>query len=66
MRLATLGEYREDYYTPKSRPSMDRLRRLASNGDIPAVRQGKRWFVDIDKVENDDADELFERILRAK
>ncbi len=63
MKLASLKEYAESYYTPGSRPSMERLRRLASRGDIPAVRQGSRWFIDIDKVEHDDVDALVEKIL---
>jgi hypothetical protein len=63
MRLASLKEYREEYYTARSRPSIARLRRLAEKGHIPAVKQGARWFVDIDKVEHDDTDALVEKIL---
>lgn len=63
MKLATLREYQETHFTPGSQPSMDRLRRLAKAGQIPAVRQGKRWFVDIDRVEHDDTAALVEKIL---
>ena len=65
MKLVSLKEYAENYYTASSRPSIQRLRRLASRGDIPAVRQGNRWFVDIDKIEHDDVDALVEKILRS-
>ena len=63
MKLASLREYAETYYTPKSRPSMPRLRRMAERGDIPAVRQGSRWFVDIHQLDEADPDVLLRRIL---
>ena len=43
---------------------MDRLYRLADAGEIRgATRQGKRWFVDMDQFQHDDADALVKKIL---
>ncbi len=64
MKLASLKEFAEDFYTPKSRPTMPRLRRMAERGDIPAVRQGSRWFVDLHQLEEPDPDVLLKRILQ--
>ncbi len=63
MKLASLREYAEKYYTVTSRPSLPRLRRMAERGDIPGVRQGSRWFVDIDQIDEPDPDVLLQRIL---
>ena len=40
MKLASLKEYAETYYTPKSRPSMPRLRRFCSRrfAMTPSIR----------------------------
>ena len=67
MKLASLREYSEITYTDRSRPSPARLRRMAERGDIPAVRQGSRWFVDMDKLEETDstADAYFRKIMSA-
>ena len=66
MRLAKLSEYAATVYTPESRPTAVTLRRMAERGDIPAVRQGRNWFVDMDQVQSsDDPDELLRRILNA-
>ena len=37
---------------------------MAERGDIPAVRQGSRWFVDIDQLDESDPDVLLRRILQ--
>ena len=64
MKLASLKEFAEKYYTVASRPSLPRLRRMAERGDIPGVRQGARWFVDIDRLENPGPDELIRRVMQ--
>ncbi len=67
MKLASLREFGEITYTDRSRPSPDRLRRMAERGDIPAVRQGSRWFVDLDKLKESDstADAYYRKIMTA-
>lgn len=65
MKLASLKEFAEKYYTVASRPSLPRLRRMAQRGDIPGVLQGSRWFIDIDQLDEPDADVLLRRILSA-
>ena len=67
MKLASLAEYRETHYTERSRPTIPTLRRMAERGDIPAVRQGSRWFVDLDKLDSTDstADKYFRKIMTA-
>jgi hypothetical protein len=66
MRLMDLREFSETYYSDRSRPSFDRLRRLAAAGDIRGAQlQGKRWFVDVDQFENGEVDGMVKRILQA-
>ena len=55
MKLASLREYGELCYTPESCPTMTTLRRKANAGEIPhAVRQGSRWYVDLDKLKDEE------------
>lgn len=66
MKLATLKEFADTHFTPGSRPTMPRLRRMAESGDIPAKRIGARWFVDLEQMQQDHADgsdELLRAIL---
>ena len=68
MKLASLREFGETYYTEKSRPSPARLRRMAERGDIPAIRVGTRWFVDIERFEANNlstAERYFRKIMSA-
>ena len=68
MKLASLREYAETYYTEKSRPTLQTLRRMAERGDFPAIRVGTRWFVDIERFEADHestADQYYRKIMSA-
>ena len=64
MKLMSLREFGERFYSEESRPGMWRLRRLAAAGRISAVQIGGRWFVDIEKFEiQDDVFDLVKKIL---
>jgi hypothetical protein len=48
MKLMTVDEFRENFYTTSSRPTRRTLIRLIKDGEINGKKQGKLYYVDID------------------
>lgn len=54
VKLMPLEAWRQKQFT--SPPCRETVRRWAANGDIPAIKIGKSWFVKVDELpamEND-------------
>lgn len=50
MRLASLSEFRQLFFTPESRPSLETLRRRVDRKCIPGGRlDAGRYYVDLDE-----------------
>lgn len=64
MRLMKLSEYRETRFPKGSRPSPITLRRWCQNGDIPYVRRGNLYYVDLDAEEKQTGNALVDQVLR--
>ena len=63
MRLMALREWRMRRFV-EPRPSERSCQNWCKNGDIPAVRRGKLWFVDIDQELNQSGNELADAVLK--
>lgn len=64
MSLMAPAEFVEQYFSPKSRPSLATVQRWLANGDIPGRKIGpKMIFVDTDAFEAS-GNELVEKVLR--
>jgi len=50
MPLMRVSEYREDKFTPNSRPSITTIKKWIQNGDIAGRIIGGNYYVDTDKV----------------
>lgn len=59
-----IKEYRNFRYTPDSRPSERQIIKLIREGDIPGIKQGKFYYVDINKEEKLTGDLLVDAILQ--
>ncbi len=49
MKLMGIKEYRNIRYTEGSRPSVRQIIKLIREGDLPGLRQGKFYYIDIHK-----------------
>lgn len=48
MKLMSIKEYRITRFTDGSRPSERQIMKLIKDGEIPGVKRGKKYYVDID------------------
>ena len=64
MKLMSVKEYRSFRYTENSRPSERQIIRLIREGDIPGIKQGKFYYVDIDKEGKLTGDPLVDAVLQ--
>jgi hypothetical protein len=51
MKFMGIKEYRNTRYTPDSRPSERHIIKLIREGELPGRRQGKFYYIDVDKEE---------------
>ena len=65
MKQMTLAEYRETYFTPRSRPSIRKLRYLCETGELPAHKLGRIWYIDADSLPEEQVNKLVERALQS-
>jgi len=63
MKLMNVSEYLETRYTPNSRPSPKRIVKLIREGNIPGIRQGKLYYVDIEQEKLRTGNSLVDSIL---
>lgn len=59
----SVKEYRETRYTPESRPSERHIIKLVREGVLPGIRQGKFFYIDLDKEEKLTGDTLVDSVL---
>ncbi len=64
MKLMSIKEYRETRYTEYSRPSERQIIKLIREGDLPGTKQGKFYYVDIDKEEKQTGNPLVDAVLQ--
>lgn len=64
MRLMALNEWRQRRFV-EPRPSARTCQNWCVKGDIPAIRRGKLWFIDIDQELNQSGNELADAVLKA-
>lgn len=66
--LVSIRDYRERLFPPESRPTAATVRRWILNGVIPARavrRLGKRYFIDLSKLDSGPVNSLVEKVLHA-
>lgn len=63
MRLMKLSEYREKRFPEGSRPSQITLRRWCQNGELPYVRRGNLYYIDLDAEEKITGNSLVDQVL---
>lgn len=64
MKLMGIKEYRETRYTENSRPSEKQIIKLIREGELPGVKQGKFYYIDVDKETNQTGDPLVDAVLQ--
>lgn len=64
MKLMSVKEYQESRYTASSRPSERQIIKLIREGELPGVRQGKFYYVDIDRESKLTGNNLVDHILQ--
>jgi len=62
-RLMSLQQWRRERFAGRI-PSENTVKRWAKNGDIPAKKIGKTWFVLVQEEIGTTGDELVDRILK--
>ena len=65
MKLLALPEWRKERFLPP-RPTLRTCRNWCVNGDVPAVRRGGLWFIDIEQEENQTGNDLVDSVLSGK
>ena len=71
-RLMTVKEFIELRYTPGSAPHIKTIQDRVRRGDIPGIKDGGTWMVNISKLERqerpaaDDVDELVDLICSSQ
>lgn len=63
MKLMTIEEYLNTFYTPGSRPTRRTMIRLIKEGIIHGKKQGKTYYVDIDREAIATGNPLVDRVL---
>lgn len=64
-KLMDLSEWREKRFTGDKKPSLRTCQNWAANGDIPAIKIGRLWFVDIDQQARQTGNPLIDQFLAA-
>ena len=62
MRLLALSEWRLRRFE-EPRPCQKTCNNWCNNGDIPAVRRGYLWFIDLDEEEKMTGNDLADAVL---
>ncbi|WP_111748637.1 helix-turn-helix domain-containing protein [Salinisphaera orenii] len=70
VQLITAQRFREQFFTSDSRPSVNSIRAWLDEGELPGMRIGRRYYVDLDALfsaesQNAAADALVEGVLNA-
>jgi len=63
MKLMGVKEYRNTRYTADSRPSEKQIIKLIREGDLPGIKQGKLYYIDIEKEETLTGNPLVDAVL---
>lgn len=63
MLLMELEEFRLTYYAKQSQPHKRTLIRWIKNGTLPGKRQGRSYFIDVDKLETRTGNPLVDKVL---
>lgn len=64
MKLLALNEWRLRRFE-EPRPSRKTCNNWCNRGEIPAVRRGGLWFVDVDQEKNMSGNDLVDEVLKA-
>ena len=64
MLFMRIEEYQLKHFSPDSRPSIRTLRNWVQNGSIPGKRQGKYYFVDLEKLQVLTGQKLADKVLQ--
>ena len=65
MKLIKLSQYQRTRWVEGSAPSMATLRRRCEQGEYPALRDGKLWYIDLDQMPDAGIDSLVQKVLNA-
>jgi len=57
-------EYCDTRYTPNSRPSEKRIVKLIREGELPGLKQGRLYYIDIDAEELHRGNDLVNQVLK--
>jgi hypothetical protein len=61
-KLMTLENWRNERFT-EPRPSLRSCQFWAQKGEIPAIKRGKRWFIDLDRELRMTGNQLVDQFL---
>lgn len=64
MKLMKATRFRTEYFVKGSEPSMNTLKKLIDDGDLPGRKIGTIHYVDLDKLSKSD-NPLVNRVLAA-
>ena len=65
MRLISINEFVDTYFSQQSRPSTRAVRNWCRDDKLPAKQIGGQWFIDAEAFEADDDADMMQRILAA-
>ena len=65
-KLMSIAEYRKTRFTPASMPTRQTIAKWCNDGDIPAKQIGSKWFILIQKEQQETGDPLVDRILNER
>ncbi len=64
MPLIDIDEYRDTYFSPRSRPPKNTVRLWIREGKLPAEKHGRKYYIDTDKIGPSTGNKLADRVLR--
>lgn len=64
MKLMKATKFRTEHFAPGSEPSMNTLKKLIDEGELPGRKMGSIYYVDLDKL-NQSKNPLVNRVLAA-
>ena len=64
MKLMKATRFREEYFAEGSQPSMNTLKKLIDDGELPGRKIGTIHYVDLDRLSKSD-NPLVNRVLAA-
>ena len=64
MLFIRIEEYRMNHFTSASRPSLRTIRNWVQNGALPGKKQGKYYFVDMEKLQVLTGQKLADKVLK--